>query len=271
MTTPTLEDGTPISQEHDGQDEELLHGGKVMPVTEHLSELRARIIKSIWSVVILSGVCFYFSDELIIFLKEPLSRSVPKAYNSLHFTGPMDVFLTDIKVSLLGGVLLACPIWIYQFWRFFEPALYPRERRYILPFIVASIGFFALGLTFCFKIALPMALEYLIGVGLEVGTPIITITDYTHLVIMMLFGFGIVFETPVILVLLALLDIVNLAMLTGSRRVVLVVIMIIAAIVTPSPDPLSQIVLAVPMYGMYELAIFVIRKIEKHRSKSALP
>lgn len=271
MTTPILEGSSTGSHELPGQDEELLHGGKVMPVTDHLTELRSRIIKAIWAVVVLSGLCFYFSGELILFLKEPLSRSVPKAYNSLHFTGPMDVFLTDIKVSLLGGVLLACPVWIYQFWRFFEPALYPRERRYILPFIIASIAFFALGLIFCFEIALPMALEYLIGVGLEVGTPIITITDYTHLVIMMLLGFGLVFETPVILVLLALLDIVNLAMLTGSRRVVLVVILVIAAIVTPSPDPLSQIVLAFPMYAMYELAIFVIRKIEKHRAKSALP
>lgn len=262
MDTPVLKSGR--------EDEELIGGGKVMPVTDHLSELRGRLMKSLWAVAIFTGVCFYFSDELIIFLKQPLVASVPKAYNSLHFTGPMDVFLTDLKVAALVGVLLACPVWIYQFWRFFEPALYPRERRYILPFIVASIGFFALGLAFCFTLALPMALEYLIGVGLEVGTPIITITDYTNLVIMMLLGFGIVFETPVILVLLAVLDILTLEMLTSSRRVVVVAIVIIAAIVTPSPDPLSQIVLAIPMYAMYELAILVIRQLNKHRSKDQL-
>jgi sec-independent protein translocase protein TatC len=249
-------------------EDELIAGGKVMPVTDHLSELRGRIIKSLWAVVILAGASFYFADEIILFLKQPLVNSVPKAYNSLHFTGPMDVFVTDLKVSALIGILLACPVWIYQFWRFFEPALYPRERRYIFPFIIASVFFFVLGLVFCFELALPMALEYLIGVGLEVGTPIITITDYTNLVIMMLFGFGIVFETPVILVLLAVLNILSLEMLTSSRRVVIVAITIIAAIITPSPDPLSQIVLAVPMYAMYELAIVVIRQIHKRRSKS---
>jgi sec-independent protein translocase protein TatC len=251
-------------------EDDLLHGGKVMPVTEHLDELRKRIMASLWAVLILFCIAFYFAKEIIGFLEIPLLEVLPKAHQNLHFTGTLDVFMTSMKVAILAGVISACPIWIYQFWKFFEPALYPTERRYILPFIVISVVMFALGVAFCYFVILPATLDFLIKMGIEIAIPIISIKDYIHFLMLMFFGFGIIFETPVLIVLLGMLDIIDIETLTSSRRVVFVIILIVSAIVTPSPDPFTQMALAIPVYGMYEGAIFILKVIKKRSSPRGL-
>jgi sec-independent protein translocase protein TatC len=251
-------------------EEELIAGGKVMSIWDHLGELRSRIVKSAVAVVVLVGIAFGFADKLIGFLKAPLISALPPGVNALHFTGPLDVFLTDIKVAVLIGVTGAAPIWLYQFWKFFEPALYPRERRYVLPFLVASVVLFGSGVTFCYTLILPATLQFLIQMGMEVGTPIITIKDYVSLLLLMLLGFGLMFEIPALIVLLGLLDVVTVAALRAYRRYVIVGIVTIAAIVTPSPDPISQLTLAVPVYVMYEIAILLIAAV-KRRQANAMP
>lgn len=242
--------------------EELIAGGKVMSLWDHLAELRSRIMRSLWGVIVVVGACYAFADTLIGILKEPLIEALPPGVNALHFTGPLDVFMVQLKVAGLVGMVVSSPIWLYQFWKFFEPALYPRERRYILPFVIISLLMFLLGVAFCYFVALPTTLSFLIGVGMEVGTPMITIKDYVSLLMFMIFSFGATFETPVILVLLALLNVISLESLVSHRRIVVVACLIIAAILTP-PDPVSQCVLAIPMYGMYEVAIVVIRFIQR--------
>ena len=191
----------------------------------------------------------------------PLIQVLPPGANALHFTGPLDVFMVDMKVAMLVGVLMACPFWLFQFWKFFEPALYPRERRFILPFIIASIAVFCLGVAFCYFAILPLSLRYLIGLGLEVGTPMITIKDYVSLLTVLIFGFGVVFETPVLIVLLAMLDLISVEQLTQHRRFIILAILIVSALLVP-PDPVSLVALATPVYAMYELAIVVIRIIK---------
>lgn len=244
-------------------EEELIAGGKVMSIWDHLSELRTRIIRAAAAVVVLFGICFFYADDLIIFLKQPLLKALPPGVNALHFTGPLDVFLTDIKVALLVSLAAGAPVWLYQFWKFFEPALYPRERRYILPFIVASVVLFVSGVAFCYYAILPVTLEFLIQMGIEVGTPIITIKDYVSLLMLMLFGFGLMFEIPALIVLLGLLDIITVQALREYRRYIIVGIVTVAAIVTPSPDPISQMSLAIPIYVMYEIAILLIEFLKK--------
>lgn len=255
----------------EGGEEELLHGGKVMSIWDHLSELRTRLVKAAVAIVILFGIAFTFSDQIIGFLKLPLLAVLPVENRALHFTGPLDVFLTQIKVAFLVGVVMGSPFWLYQFWKFFEPALYPRERKYILPFIFASTVLFLLGVAFCYYLMLPFTLEFLINMGREVGTPLITIKDYVSLLMLMIFGFGIVFETPVIIVLMGLLDLVTVEQLQQNRRFVLVGIMVLSALLTPSPDPISQLAMAVPVYGMYEIAIVVIRFVKKRQTPAAGP
>jgi sec-independent protein translocase protein TatC len=241
---------------------EFSQGGKVMTLWQHLDELRQRMIYSLIIVAIFFAVAMYFSNEIIAFLKLPLSRALPSETQVLHFTGPFEVFLTSIKVGFLTAVVCACPFWIYQFWRFIEPALYKNERRYILPFITASIALFLAGISFSYFLILPMTLDFLLTIGMEVGKPMITVTDYISMVMFLIFGFGLVFEAPLILILLAMLDLFTAADLAGLRRHVAVAVLIIAAIMTP-PDPISQIAMAIPLYIMFEISILIIRAIKK--------
>lgn len=244
--------------------ERLIDGGKVMGLWGHLDELRSRLVKALFAILILFVVSLAFSTKILTFLKKPLQLALPPGADALHFTGPMDVFMVNIKVAFLMAVIFGAPVWLYQFWKFLEPALYPRERKYVLPFIGATIGCFALGVAFCYYFMIPMALKYLVGLGLEVASPMITITDYMSLVTVMVIGFGLVFETPVILVLLAMLDIVSAESLAEQRRIIFVIILIAAAILTP-PDPISMLGMAIPCYLMFELSLLIIRFIKRHR------
>jgi sec-independent protein translocase protein TatC len=251
----------------DQDQKKLIDGGKVMGLWGHLDELRSRLVKALFTIIVLFVVSLAFSTKILNFLKKPLEAALPSGTSALHFTGPMDVFMVNIKVAFLMAVICGAPAWLYQFWKFLEPALYPKERRYILPFIVATIFCFLAGVAFCYYFMIPMALHYLVGIGLEVAAPIITITDYISLVNVMILGFGLVFETPVILVLLAMLDIVSAESLAAQRRMTFVIILIVAAIITP-PDPISMLGMAIPCYLMYELSILIIRVIKRNRLES---
>lgn len=253
---------TALPGKEPNQDDELIDGGKVMSIFDHLHELRARLVRSLAVVVVFFFIFLAFAEKLMAFFKQPLVKSLPENVNALHFTGPMDVFIVNLKVAMLAAIVTACPVWLYQFWKFFEPALYPRERKYILPFIISSIALFVAGVSFCYGVILPLTLKFLIDMGMEVGVPIITVTDYISMLMLLLFGFGLVFETPLIIVLLAMLDIIDEDMLRNNRKIIFIIILIVAAIMTP-PDPISQMALAVPVYAMYEMAIVVIRILKR--------
>ena len=246
---------------------QLPGGGKVMGLWSHLDELRARLVKSGLTVLVLFVISLAFSTRILNFLKAPLVAALPEGTSALHFTGPMDVFMVNIKVAFLMSVVFGAPAWLYQFWKFLEPALYPKERKYVLPFIAATVLFFMFGVLFAYYFMIPMALSYLLGMGLEVAAPIITITDYMSLITVMIICFGLVFETPVILVLLAMLDIVSAESLAEHRRVIFVAILIAAAILTP-PDPISMMGMAIPCYLMFELSIIVIKFLKRSRKES---
>lgn len=239
---------------------------KVMSLVDHLGELRGCLLKSLLAVLVFFAITLFFSAELINTLKAPLAAALPAGNAVLHFTGPLEVFMASIKTSFLASFVLACPVWLYQFWRFIEPALYANERRYILPFIFASVLLFIFGVAFSYFVILPLALDFLLQMGLEVGTPVITISDYLSLLTVMILGFGIIFETPLILILLSTLEVITAKMLADFRRYVVILVLFIGAVLTP-PDPLSQIGMAIPLYLMYETAIIVIRILEKKRAK----
>ena len=241
---------------------------KVMSLWDHIGELRSRLIRSLLAIAALFLISLAFADSLINFLKVPLIDALPAGTNALHFTGPLDVFMANIKVSALMAMVVGAPIWLYQLWAFIEPALYPHERKYAVPFLTAAVAFFFAGLAFCFYIMLPMALKYLIGMGLEIGTPIITIADYLSLLLSLLFVFGLVFETPVVISLLAMLGVLDYETLTKHRKIVFVIILVVAAIVTP-PDPISQLALAIPTYLMYEGSIIFVKYMVKERKKTS--
>jgi sec-independent protein translocase protein TatC len=233
-----------------------------MTLWEHLDELRSRLVKSLFTIMILFIAAFSFANPIITFLKGPLVAAFPDGQGTLHFTGPMDVLVANIKVAFLAAMVFGAPIWLYQFWKFVEPALYPKERKLIIPFIISSVTLFAAGVSFCFYVILPLTLNFLIAMGMEVGTPIITIGDYLSLLILLVLAFGVIFETPIILILLAMAGIIDDAMLAGNRKIIIVIILIVAAVLTP-PDPISQIALAIPTYLMFETSILIIRMMKR--------
>ncbi len=240
----------------------------VMSLMEHLDELRRRLFRSCATILVLFLIGMAYSHEMISYLKQPLVAALPQGANNLHFTGPLDGFTAQVKVAFLASILFGCPIWIYQFWRFVQPGLYDHERRYVFPFIAASILLFFSGVAFCYFLILPMSLDFLMTMGMELGTPIITINDYLSLLIMFMLAFGLIFETPVILILLAVMGVVSAEGLASQRRIVLVGVLIAAAILTP-PDPLSQIAMSIPLYAMYELSIVLIRFIKPRPNRGA--
>lgn len=248
-------------------DTKIAKEAKMMTIFAHLDELRTRIVKSLWTIVVFFLVAIFFANDLIKFMQIPLLDTLPPDQRTLHFTGPMDVFVANIKVSLLTALVLASPVWLCQFWKFIEPALYAHEKKWIIPFIVTSVVLFLSGVFFSFFVVMPIALHYLIGIGLEVGVPIITITDYLSLLIILLFAFGVVFETPLLLVLLSLLGFVSAETLSEHRKVIIVGIIVVASILTP-PDIFSQIMMAIPMYVMFESAVLIIRFIERSQRRN---
>ena len=235
---------------------------KAMGIGEHLGELRSRLVKSLCAVAILFCVALGFAEHIINFLKSPLVEVLGSSESALHFTGPMDVLIANIKVSFLTAIVFSCPIWLYQMWRFIEPALYEKERKYILPFVFVSSSLFFIGISFCYFIILPMTLDFLITLGKSVGTPMITVTDYLSVVMLLVFGFGLVFETPVVLVLLSILGLIESEVLARNRKFVLVGVLVLSALLTP-PDPLSQLAMGIPTYLMFEMSIIVIRLLKK--------
>lgn len=242
---------------------------KVMGLLEHVGELRSRLIKSILTLIAFFFVCYTFAAQILEYLRQPLVAVLPKGANSLYFTGPMDVFMANVKLGFFSALVLSCPVWIYQLWRFVEPALYEKERRYVMPFMISAISLFVIGVTFCFYVIIPTALEYLIGLGNEMGaTAIITINDYLSLVMLLMVGFGAIFETPVILVLLAMLEVITAQTLRENRKVVVVIIFILAAVLTPTPDPISQMAMATPTYLMYEASILIIAYLQKKKEQA---
>ena len=248
------------------EEDDLIDGGKIMSLFSHLDELRSRVIKSLIGILVGFFVAMAFSKSLLEFLKLPLMKVFPSGSQPLHFTGPMDVFLAEIRVSFLAAIAGTSPLWLYQFWRFVEPALYQKERKYILPCILISVLLFLLGLSFCFFIVLPMTLSFLIQLGSEIGTPIITIVDYMALLSIMLFGFGFVFEAPLILVLLAWVGLLDAETLARHRKAVIVGVLVVGALLTP-PDPISQVAMAIPLYLMYEISILIIRSLLKPKKE----
>lgn len=226
--------------------------GTGMPFLDHLEELRWRLLKSVLSVVVMAGAAFYFRNQLFVFLTAPLGDV------QLHFTEVTGSFYAYLKVALLAGVLCALPIIFYQMWMFLSPGLYRSERSIIMPLVATSTLLFLLGSGFCYYLTLPLALSFLIGFSGDMLNPIITVGSYISFAGLLLVAFGAGFELPVLAYFLGKLGIVTASMLSKGRRYALVGILIAGAIITP-PDVFTQILLAGPIYLLYEVSIIIVR------------
>ncbi len=228
---------------------------KRMTLLEHLEELRRRLAWSIAAVFVGFLLCWYWAPPIFAWLSVPITQFLPKG-EKLAFTGLVDPFMLYMKVALLAGIFVASPVVLYQLWLFVSPALYRHERRVAVPFLVFTTGFFLGGGYFGYKVAFPMVVRFLLQVGQDFRQ-VITINEYFSMASKVILGLGLVFELPVLILLLARLGVVTHRFLLRYFRYAVLVIFIIAAVITPTPDIPTQCVFAFPMIGLYLLGVLV--------------
>ena len=230
---------------------------KKLPLTSHLQELRTRLILSFVAIGVGFGLCYTFSQPLFNILAAPLLKVMPVG-GSLIFTSVAEAFFTYMKVGFIGGLILASPFVLYQIWAFVAPGLYRNEKRYVIPYVFLGPFFFALGIFFGYFVALPVGFKFLLGYATDFIKPMPSVKEYLSFSIKFLLAFGLVFEFPVVLLLLARIGVVDARTLARQRKYAILLIFIFAAVVTP-PDLISQVIMALPLMGLYELSILLAK------------
>jgi sec-independent protein translocase protein TatC len=238
-----------------------------MSLMEHLEELRKRIMHSLAYLIIGFGVAYLYHERLYGIIQAPLDKlNIP-----LNFTHPTDALNLYLKTALVGGAILASPFILYQVWLFISPGMYHNEKKYVWPFMTATVGLFLAGAWFGYRWVLPGAIEVLV---VKMGGrfhPILTIDDYTGFFLAVILGLGICFELPILIFFLALFGIVDAKFLLRHFRYAILAIVIIAAIICPMPDPFSMCLFASPMLALYFLGVGVAFFVHPDRRKPGAP
>lgn len=224
-----------------------------MKLFEHLSELRSRVLKSAWTLLLGSMVGLVFSKKIFALLQIPLLKVLPPS-TSFIATTPFEAYVTYFKVSLIAGLIISCPVIFYQIWGFVSPGLHPQEKKWLLPFSFFSSIMFVGGGLFGYGVVFPTGFYYvnlvMEGTGIQLMPKM---SDYLNLAITLLISFGLAFELPLFIYLLGRLGLVQYSQIKKYRRYVIVCLFIAAAILTPGPDVISQCLLAGPLWILYEL------------------
>ncbi|MBI3306957.1 MAG: twin-arginine translocase subunit TatC [Candidatus Omnitrophica bacterium] len=226
----------------------------------HLEELRRRLLASLIFFAVAGTVAYFFSNPLIEFFSLPL-----KEQNNvqLFFQKPFEAFMVHLKIAALTGVVVSSPFLLAQIWFFITPGLYEKEKKVFLPLILVSTVLFLIGVTFAYTLVVPWGLHFLLSYQTENLKPLLGIGPYFSFLTGMLLAFGFLFDFPVFIVGLVKLGIIRTKTLAKSRRAVVVIIFILSAVLTPSPDPATQVLLAVPLMALFEISLWVARLFEK--------
>jgi len=280
------------------RDEEEIEASRA-PLMDHLVELRQRLIVSVIALGVGFLICFAFSGQIYLWLLRPFEMAAamlaaekqgahhgpfdllmvvmglsqpPSGVQALRlvFTAPLEFFFTKMKLSAFGGIILAFPVVAWQLYRFVAPGLYKQEKRAFLPFLVAAPVLFVMGSALVYFIMLPFVLWFSLSQQIVAGNVSVEllpkVSDYLALVTQLMLAFGLCFQLPVVLTLAAMAGLVEASTLAKGRRYAIVAIVFVAAILTP-PDPLSQMLLAVPIYLLYEVSIWCVRLMELRKKR----
>lgn len=255
-----------------------------MPLTEHLAELRNRIIISLVALLVTFLVAFNYSEEIFKLIMFPLRYSVDFSVKNMYvhfvpqdklqntklvFLAPAEAFWMNIKVSFVAGLILSMPVMFHQLWKFISPGLLPKERRYVIPFIFSATGLFLFGATFCFFIVLPFAMGFLLTY--KVGDflmPMLSVGQYVDFCLKFILAFGAVFELPIIIIFLTKMGIVTPKTLAKNRKYAVLIAFVLAAFLTPTPDAFNQILMALPIILLYEIGIWISLLFVKKEAKT---
>ena len=242
--------------------------------TSHFAELRSRLLNSLIFIFIIFIVSYIFAEHIYNFLVEPYASAVKddQVPRRLIFTALHETFITYIKVAFFSSIFLGSPVLLIQIYKFIAPGLYKNEKKAILPYLISTPILFLLGGLLVYYLVMPLAIKFFLSfetIGSNANLPIqleAKVNEYLSLIMRLIFAFGISFQLPILLNLLARIGVVNSNYLKTRRRYVIVIIFALAAILTP-PDPITQVGLAIPLLLLYELSIFTVRFTEKRKEE----
>jgi sec-independent protein translocase protein TatC len=229
----------------------------------HLLELRDRLMRALLATLVIAMPCLYFANDIFTWLSAPLRSQLPEG-TTLIATSVMAPFMTPFKLALLAAIFFAMPVILYQIWAFVAPGLYKHERRFALPLFISSVILFYGGAAFAYFVVFPLAFKFFVGTTPEGVRMMTDMTQYMDFTVLMFFAFGLAFEIPVATVLLVRTGLVKREALAKNRGYVILGIFIIAAFLTP-PDPISQTLMAIPMYALYEAGVLMSRFLVRAR------
>ena len=233
---------------------------------DHLRELRKRILLSLYGLLVGMLAVGAFVEQLVDRLMAPVRLALPAGSQKLVYTSAIEPMMVYIKVAIYGGVFVAAPWILYQLWQFIAPGLYKKEKRVVVPFLFWGTLLFYGGAAFCYWLVMPAAFPAMLAIASDASlTPMLSISEQLGLVMAMLLGFGVVFEVPVIIAFLSMVGLVSVEFLTKYRRHAIVVNTLLAAIITPTGDPLNLAMMAVPMCLFYEVGIILARVLGKKK------
>jgi sec-independent protein translocase protein TatC len=244
-----------------GESEPLLEGTLI----SHLLELRTRLMRAFIAVIVIFIPCAFYSNQLFEWLSHPLLQQLP-AHSVLISTSITAPFTTPLKLAFVAALLLAMPYILYELWAFIAPGLYRHERNFALPLLLSAVVLFYVGVAFAYFVVFPLIFSFFVSTTPHGVQLMADISMYMEFVLVLLFSFGIAFEVPVAVVLLVVMGMVPLEKLTQIRGYVLIAVFVIAAILTP-PDAISQTVMAVPMYLLYEGGILFARLMARSKAR----
>jgi sec-independent protein translocase protein TatC len=248
----------------------LADDAHAMPLLVHLEELRKRIIFAIVGVLVGFFSCWYFADRIFGLMQQPIIQALRHhgLGGGLVYLNPTEPFNIYLEVAFVAGLFVSSPFVFYQLWLFIAPGLYRKEKSYVLPFLLSTVGLFVAGGLFGYKMVYPASLDFLIGYG-QRFQPMITIGEYTKLFATIIIGLGLVFEMPILVFFLALMRVITARWMWRNLRYSILAIFVLAAIVTPTSDILNLCLFAAPMLALYAISIGVAWLVSSARERGA--